>query len=221
MSGIYDATWGRVFARGYDRFFERAERGGLRELRRHALAQARGRTVEIGAGTGLNHDLYPPAVTELTLTEPFAPMAVQLREKAVRLATPAKVVQAPAEELPFDDASFDTACLTLVLCTVPDQDRALAEIARVLAPGGRLLFLEHVRSPSPRLASWQNRLNRPWRFFGHGCNCNRDTLAALERSPLTVERVEDGTIPHVPALVSPMLIGSAAVADHQSPRSAS
>jgi len=212
MAGrIYDATWGRAFALGYDFFFDRAERGGLRELRRRALAEATGRTLEIGAGTGLNHDLYPAAVSELTLTEPFEPMARQLRDKAAGLTLPATVVEAPAEELPFADASFDTVALTLVLCTVPEQDRALAEIARVLKPGGRFLFLEHVRAEDAGLARWQDRLNPPWRAFGHGCNCNRDTLAAIERSPLTVERAERGRIPKMPAIVKPMLIGRATV----------
>jgi ubiquinone/menaquinone biosynthesis C-methylase UbiE len=209
--GIYDATWGRAFAFGYDFFFARAERGGLRELRRKALAEASGGTLEIGAGTGLNHDLYPAAVTELTLTEPFEPMARQLREKAAALAIPVDVIEAPAEALPFADASFDTVALTLVLCTVPEPDRALAEIARVLKPGGRFLFLEHVRAEEPGLARWQDRLHRPWRAFGHGCNCNRDTLATIERSPLTVERAERGRIPKMPPLVKPMLIGVARV----------
>jgi ubiquinone/menaquinone biosynthesis C-methylase UbiE len=210
-SGIYDATWGRTFALAYDFFFMRAERGGLRELRRRALAEASGKTLEIGAGTGLNHDLYPAAVTELTLTEPFEPMARQLREKAAALAIPVEVVEAPAEALPFADASFDTVALTLVLCTVPEPDRALAEIARVLKPGGRFLFLEHVRAEEPGLAGWQDRLNSPWRVFGHGCNCNRDTLATIERSPLTVEHAERGRIPKMPPLVKPMLIGAARV----------
>jgi ubiquinone/menaquinone biosynthesis C-methylase UbiE len=212
MSGsIYDATWGRAFAHCYDFFFMRAERGGLRELRRHVLAGASGRTLEIGAGTGLNHDLYPPAVSELTLTEPFEPMARQLREKAVALSIPIEVVEAPAEALPFADDSFDTVVLTLVLCTVSEPDRALAEIARVLKPGGRFLFLEHVRADEPALARWQDRLNPPWRVFAHGCNCNRDTLATIERSALTVEWVERGQIPTMPRLVKPMLIGAARV----------
>jgi ubiquinone/menaquinone biosynthesis C-methylase UbiE len=212
MSGsLYDATWGRAFAFSYDFFFMRAERGGLRDLRRRALAEASGKTLEIGAGTGLNHDLYPAAVTELTLTEPFEPMARQLRENAADLAIPVDVVEAPAESLPFPDASFDTVALTLVLCTVPEPDRALAEIARVLKPGGWFLFLEHVRAEEPRLARWQDRLNPPWRLFGHGCNCNRDTLATIERSPLTVKRAERGRFPKMPAIVKPMLIGAARV----------
>ena len=212
---LYDATWGRGFALGYDFFFARAERGGLRELRRAALSEAAGRTLEIGAGTGLNHDLYPPAVTELVLTEPFGPMASQLRRKAAGLGVPVEVVEAPAERLPFPDASFDTVALTLVLCTVPDPDAALRETARVLKPGGRFLFLEHVRSEDAKLARWQDRLHGPWYAFGHGCNCNRDTAAAIERSPLRVERLERGAIPKMPPLVKPLLQGSALAPDHR------
>jgi ubiquinone/menaquinone biosynthesis C-methylase UbiE len=206
---LYDATWGRAFACGYDFFVARSERGGLRELRREALSEASGRTLEIGAGTGLNHDLYPEAVTELVLTEPFPPMASQLREKAARLSRQVEVVEASADSLPFQDASFDTVALTLVLCTVPEPDRALAEIARVLKPGGRFLFLEHVRSEDPALARWQDRLHGPWYLFGHGCHCNRDTLAAIELSPLEVEHVESGQVPLAPPLVRPMLSGTA------------
>ena len=208
-SGIYDATWGRAFAFGYDFFFARAERGGLRELRRHALSRAAGGTLEIGAGTGLNHDLYPAAVTELTLTEPFEPMARQLRDKAATMTLPVEVVEAPAEALPFPDASFDTVALTLVLCTVPEPDRALAEIARVLKPGGRFLFLEHVRAEEPGLARWQDRLHTPWLVFANGCHCNRDTVAAIAGSPLELERLVRGEIPKVPPLVRPMVAGTA------------
>ena len=210
-TGIYDATWGRAFALGYDFFFARAERSGLRELRRRALAEASGRTLEIGAGTGLNYDLYPPAVDELTLTEPFDPMARQLRARVDAASRPAEIVAASAETLPFADASFDTAVVTLVLCTVPEPERALSEIARVLKPGGRLLFLEHVRAEDPGLARWQDRLNPAWRVFGHGCNCNRDTLATIERSRLTVERVDGDRMPKAPPIVTPVLIGAARV----------
>jgi SAM-dependent methyltransferase len=208
-SRLLDATWGRLFARGYDFFFARAERAGLRELRRATLAGASGRTLELGAGTGLNHDLYPAAVTELVLTEPFGPMAAQLRAKAATLNRPVEVVEAPAERLPFADDSFDTVALTLVLCTVPEPDRALAEVARVLRPGGRFLFLEHVRADTPDLARWQDRLHGPWYVFGHGCHCNRDTLATVERSPLRVDHAERGRFPKLPPLVRPMLRGRA------------
>jgi SAM-dependent methyltransferase len=203
----YDATWGRVFALVYDRVLDASEQAGLRDLRRQTLAGAAGRTLELGAGTGLNHDLYPEEVTDLVLTEPFAPMARRLRAKAPR----ASVLEAPAEQLPFPDHSFDTVVVTLVLCTVVDPVQALREVARVLSPGGRLLFLEHVRATDPRLARWQDRLHGPWYLLGHGCHCNRDMLAILERSQLTVERAERGRMPRAVPLVRPLLSGSARV----------
>ncbi len=208
LRSAYDATWGRAFARVYDRALDASEKAGLRDLRRQTLAEATGRTLEIGAGTGLNHDLYPDAVTELVLTEPFAPMAKQLRAKVANV----EVVEAPAERLPFPDDGFDTAVVTLVLCTVEDPAQALREIARVLRPGGRLLFLEHVRAEEPRLARWQDRLHGPWYVLGHGCHCNRDTLATIGASPLEVQRTVRGRIPKAAPLVRPLLRGSATLA---------
>ena len=201
---LYDATWGRAFAWGYDRFQQRAEAAGMRERRREFLGQARGRCLEVGSGTGLNLDAWPKDV-DLVLSEPDPHMAAQLRKKA----GDRQVVEAPAEELPFEDDSFDTVALTYVLCTVPDPDAALAEIARVLKPGGRFLFLEHVRSPDPGLAKWQDRLHGPWYVFGHGCHCNRDTKAAIEASPLQIEDAHRGEIPGTVPLVKPMLMGAA------------
>jgi len=205
---LYEATWGRVFAAGYDRFLAASERAGLREQRRGALAGASGSTLEIGAGTGLNVELYPPTVTELVLTEPSEHMASRLRGRPASV-TVAEVIEAPAEKLPFGDDRFDTVAATLVLCTVPDPAGALSEVARVLKPGGRFLFLEHVRSPEPGLARWQDRLERPWKAFGVGCHCNRDTAAAIEGSRLTLDRVETGRIPKAVPLVRPMIVGSA------------
>jgi len=205
---LYDATWGRAFARGYEFFLRQTEEAGLREMRGSLLSEARGRTLEVGAGTGFNLAHYPAAVTELVLTEPFGPMADQLRAKVADSGRSAEVVEAPGEALPFADDSFDTAALTLVLCTVPDPAAALREIARVLKPGGRFLFLEHVRADEPGLAKWQDRLHGPWYAFGHGCHCNRDTLAVIESSPLQVERAEKGAIPKAVPLVRPMLRGA-------------
>lgn len=212
MGRIYDATWGRGFSAIYDRAMRSTEEAGMREIRREALAEARGRVIDIGAGTGLNLDLFPTAVTELVLAEPDEHMLKHLRPKLGESRRAAEAVQAPAEWLPFDDDSFDTAVFTLVLCTVPDPRAALAEAARVLRPGGRLLFVEHVRSPEPGLARWQDRLERPWRFLGDGCHCNRDTVATIEASPFTVERVERGELPKAPPLVRPLVHGSATLA---------
>ena len=206
---IYDATWGRVFARGYDWFLSRAEEAGLRDMRREVLSEATGRCLEIGAGTGLNLELWPEDLDRLVVTEPDPHMAKQLRKRVARSGRPVEVVEAPAERLPFEDDGFDTVALTLVLCTVPDPEAALREIDRVLAPGGRFLFLEHVRSPDPKLARWQDRLHGPWYLFGDGCHCNRDTLATIERSTLEVERADRGEIPKSAPITKPMLRGTA------------
>ena len=136
-------------------------------------------------------------------------MAKRLRETAAAAPRPVSVSEAPAERLPFADSSFDTVVSTLVLCTVPDPAAALAELARVLEPGGRLLFLEHVRAEDPGLARWQDWLEKPWRFLGDGCHCNRDTVATIESSPLRLEGVERGEFPKAPPIVKPLRWGTA------------
>ncbi len=201
------SLWGRVFARLYEPVMRTSEEAGLREMRRTALAGAEGRVLEIGAGTGLNLDRYPTGLGSLTLVEPEEPMARQLRERAAGYG--AEVVVAPAEALPVPDASVDTVVSTLVLCTVADPAAATAEIARVLRPGGRLLFLEHVRAADPRLARAQDRWDPAWRRLGHGCRCNRDTLAVLEAGGLVLGDVEHTRIPKAAPIIRPAVIGSA------------
>jgi ubiquinone/menaquinone biosynthesis C-methylase UbiE len=212
MGRIYDATWGRGFAAMYDRAFEATEEAGLREMRREALSEASGRTIDLGAGTGANLGLYPEAVSELVLAEPDPHMLKRIRTKVGEAGVDAEMVEAPAERLPFEDSSFDTAVFTLVLCTVPDPKAALAEVARILKPGGKLLFLEHVRAEDAGLARWQDRLERPWRFIGDGCHCNRDTVATIEASPLTVSQVDKAQLPKAPPIVRPLVCGRATVA---------
>jgi ubiquinone/menaquinone biosynthesis C-methylase UbiE len=209
MGRIYDATWGRGFAALYDRAFQATEEAGLREMRRQTLSGATGRTIDIGAGTGANLELFPTQVTELVMAEPDPHMVKRLRAKLPGAAAEAQVVEAPAESLPFEDSSFDTVAFTLVLCTVPNPAAALAEAARVLRPDGKLLFLEHIRSEDAGLARWQDRLEKPWRFLADGCHCNRDTVATIEASPFSVEQVEQGELPKAPPLVRPLVWGSA------------
>jgi len=203
----------RFFAAIYDRLMAGTEDAGLREMRAEVVGSASGETLELGAGTGLNLEHYGEAVTALTLTEPDPFMARRLRdrladERPERLD--AKVVEAPAENLPFPDDSFDTVVSTLVLCTVEDPDRTTAEIARVLRPGGRLLYVEHVRSDdSERLAGWQDRLERPWGWFGAGCHPNRPTAENLARAGFTLEKQHSDELPKAPPIVRPLIRGSA------------
>jgi ubiquinone/menaquinone biosynthesis C-methylase UbiE len=206
---LYDATWGRGFSALYDRFVKGTEEAGLRDMRRDVLAQASGRTVDVGAGTGGNIGLFPPEVGELVFAEPDPHMVKRLRPKLAASGLGAEVVEAPAEDLPFEDSSFDTVVFTLVLCTVPDPAAALDEAARVLRPGGRLLFVEHVRSEEDGLARWQDRLERPWHFFADGCHCNRDTVSAIEKSGFTVGEITKAELPKSPPIVRPLAMGSA------------
>jgi ubiquinone/menaquinone biosynthesis C-methylase UbiE len=211
MGTLYDATWGRAFAALYDRGLRATEENGLRQMRRELLSQASGRTIDLGAGTGVNLGLFPGAVNDLVLAEPDPHMLKQLRAKAADRGG-VEVVGASAQELPFADDSFDTAVFTLVLCTVPDPAAALSEAARVLKPGGKLLFIEHVRAGETGLAGWQDRFEKPWRFLADGCYCNRDTVATIEASPLSLVRVEQGRLPKAPPIVRPLVLGSAVAA---------
>ena len=225
LGKAYDATWGRMFARFYDRALKATEENGLAAMRAKLLAQARGRVIEVGAGTGVNVDLYGE-IEDLTLVEPDAHMAAQLRRRLEvgegahggtaaaggpggGIDAPKHLVEAPAEALPFADDTFDTAVATLVLCTIPDPVAAIAELARVLKPGGKLLFIEHVRSDDPGLARWQDRLEKPWRFMGDGCHCNRDTEATLGASAFRVETIEHGRLPKAAPIVRPLIRGTA------------
>jgi ubiquinone/menaquinone biosynthesis C-methylase UbiE len=209
---IYEAAWGRVFARVYDTAFILAERRGLRDVRKGLVGQAKGRVVEIGAGTGLNLDHYSGEISDLVLTEPDPHMAAKLRQRAKALPLDTSVVEAPAEHLPLDDASVDTLVSTLVLCTVKDPSLALAEIARVLRPSGTFLFAEHVRSASPRAARWQDRLNTPWSWYACGCQCNRDTVSAIEAAPFQVSEIRHDHLRWISPLLRPLVVGAAAAA---------
>lgn len=203
----------RFFAAIYDRVLSGTEDAGLREMRAELIGTASGRTLELGAGTGLNLAHYTDAVTELVLTEPDPHMARRLRARldAEPPPPPFQVVEAPAEELPFEDASFDTVVSTLVLCTVESPDRAAGELKRVLRPDGRLLYVEHVRSDDERLGRWQDRLERPWGWVGAGCHPNRPTAATLAAAGFEVDQ-ERGTLPKAPPIVRPLIRGTATLA---------
>jgi ubiquinone/menaquinone biosynthesis C-methylase UbiE len=200
---------GRILALVYDRLGAASEDAGMREERRRLLQRASGEVLEIGAGTGLNLPLYPPTVSRVVAAEPDRHMARRLRRQARQAPVPVEHVSAPAEALPLPAGSFDTVVGTLVLCTVGDPAVVLAEVARLLRPGGRYLFLEHVRAHDARLARWQDRLAPLWGVIGGGCHPNRATLAALRASPLTVSEVQEGRIPKAAPLVRPMISGVA------------
>lgn len=198
----------RLFALTYDRQLAAAEDAGLRAFRQRLLAGAAGDVLEIGGGTGANLPCYGPAAGSLTITEPDPSMLRRLGRRVREDRPAARVIRAPAEDLPFRDHSFDVAVSTLVLCGVGDQPRALRELRRVLRPGGRLLFLEHVRSADPGTARLQDRMNWLNRLMVC-CDCNRRTLDEIQRSGFTVTELEHTALPRAPAYVRPMIAGSA------------
>jgi ubiquinone/menaquinone biosynthesis C-methylase UbiE len=206
-------TWARAFATLYEPSLWPGERAGMRKRRRELVEQSIGRTIEIGAGTGLNLAYYPEHLDELVLAEPDQAMRRRLTERSAGCPHPVRVVDAPAEQLPFPDGSVDTVVSTLVLCTVDAPDLALLEIARVLKPDGRLLFIEHVRSDSPRLARWQDRLVTPWRGFARGCRCNRATAELMIACGFELDGLETAAWRAMPRIVRPLIIGRARKTD--------
>ncbi|KAA0087216.1 class I SAM-dependent methyltransferase [Mycolicibacterium sp. P9-64] len=202
------AAWLQAMAVLYDPFVWLGERAGMRRRRRTVVGQAHGLVVEIGAGTGLNVAHYSAAVDELILAEPEPGMRRKLARRLDRHGRVARIVDAPAERLPFADSSVDTVVSTLVLCTVDDPEGALREIARVLRPDGQLLFIEHVRSSSRFLAACQDTLLRPWRGFAGGCVCNRPTLELMRACGFVVD-ADDGVWRGMPAIVHPLAVGRA------------
>lgn len=200
--------WDYVFAALYDRMMRRGEERSMGRRRGELVANAHGRTLEIGAGTGANIPYYPAGLEDLMLAEPFEPMRRQLERKLSESGRSARTLSASAEAIPLEDGSVDTVVSTLVLCTVDSPDLALGEVARVLRGGGQLLFIEHIRSHSPRVARWQDRLETPWRHFGAGCRCNRDTVASIASAGFVTE-YEDAHWKAVPPIVAPLVFGRA------------
>jgi SAM-dependent methyltransferase len=205
-------TWARGFALLYDPFVWAGERAGLRAHRKALLSHARGRTLEIGSGTGLNLPHYPAGLGELILAEPDAAMRSRLEKRLSRSGRIARLADAPAERLPFGSGTVDTVVSALVLCTVDAPDVALREIARVLRPGGQLLFLEHVRSDSPGLARWQDRLAGPWRRFACGCRCNRAIAELIVTCGLELEQAHPASWRLMPPILRPLIVGRATLA---------
>ena len=165
-----------IFARYWGRVATAMEARGGGSHREQLLGETSGRVIEIGAGTGLNFARYPVSVTQVIALEPETHLRDQAKRAALSASVPVRVIDGVAENLPFEDGEFDVAVASLVLCSVADPHLVLRELHRVLRPGGELRFYEHVRSDDPRLARWQDRVNRPWSFIAGGCQANRQTV---------------------------------------------
>jgi len=211
--------WARISARIYDPVLWLSERRGLRDRRGELLADARGLTLDIGSGTGLNLPHYPRDLERLVLAEPDPAMRAHLERRAARLRPEASVIDAAAERLPFADRTVDTVVSTLVLCTVAAPELALREIARVLAPDGQLLFIEHVRAASPVRSFLQKRLAAPWRAFANGCRCDQQTVTMMAACGFQLD-VSEAAWRGMPAIVKPLVYGRARSFDANPDRAA-
>ncbi len=181
LRAVYDRH-----AATYDRSVGRTERLLLGDLRRAFGAELRGETLEIAVGSGLNLPFYAPSVTRAVGVDLSAGMLAEARRRAAELGRPVALVQADAEVLPFVDGSFDTVAVSLVLCTVPRPDVALREIARVCRPTGRVVLLEHVRSPVAPVDAAQ-RLLSPLQERFIGCHLTRETVQLLKQEGFTIQ----------------------------------
>lgn len=154
------------------------------EERTRWIPHAHGDVLEVGIGSGLNLAFYGAAVTHVTGIDPSPQLLAKARTRIAH--TPVELVEASAEQLPFDARSFDSAVVTYSLCSIPDPARALAEVRRVLRPGGELVFVEHGLAPEPRVQRWQRRLTPVWRRVGGGCHLDRDIAALLRAADFDI-----------------------------------
>jgi ubiquinone/menaquinone biosynthesis C-methylase UbiE len=195
----------------YDRFMRESEQACLERWRGELLHDLAGKVLEVGAGTGATLPLYPAAVTRIVLCEPDGHMRRRLQARCAALAPGrAEVADCPAQALRWPAGSFDAVVSSLVLCSVPDQGAALSEIGRVLKPGGRLVFLEHVAADSnpPRL-KWQKRVEPVWKHLMGNCHLTRRTEAAIAAAGFRIERIQRESIRKAMPLVRPSIRGVA------------
>jgi len=200
-----------LFARFFTRCAPAAERLGGSAHREELLEGLEGRVIEVGAGSGLNFAHYPSTVTEVVAVEPEPYLRARATDAARQAPVPLRVVEGTAESLPVEADAFDAAVASLVLCSVANQATALAELSRVLRPGGELRFYEHILAEKPSLARLQRRVDLFWPYFGAGCHTSRDTLRAIEQAGFSVSSCRRFTFR--PCLlfapVSPHMIGRA------------
>lgn len=188
-----------VFARVFVRFMEQAEKAGGTDHRRELLEGLSGRVVEVGCGHGLNFKHYPSAVTEVVAVEPEAYLRERAEEAARSAPVPVHVVEGVAGALPVEDGSCDAGVSSLVLCSVADPPAALAELHRVIRPGGELHFYEHVLAESPGFVRFQRIADRTlWPLIAGGCHSARDTLGTMEQAGFEIEHVRRFPFPPAP-----------------------
>jgi ubiquinone/menaquinone biosynthesis C-methylase UbiE len=200
-----------VFARVYERLSAGAEKHGEGDHRSELLRGLSGKVLEVGAGNGLNFRHYPSTVTKVIALEPEAYLRAAAERAASTALVPVEVIDAVAEDIPADDESFDGAVISLVLCSLPEPEAALAEVRRVLKPEGELRFYEHVRAESPVVARVQRVMDKTiWPRLSGGCHAGRDSAAAIARAGFSIQSCKRFLFPAC-ALVplSPHVLGTA------------
>jgi ubiquinone/menaquinone biosynthesis C-methylase UbiE len=164
----------------------------FREYRSRVLSAAEGCVLEIGVGSGLNLSFYGDAVKHVIGLEPSPKLLSMAGRAGKAMSQPVELLQGSAEAVPLENKSVDTVVSTWTLCSIPDVARALGEVRRVLRTDGRLLFVEHGRSPDPRVSRWQDRLTPVWKRIGGGCHLNRPMAQLIESAGFRVEHVTTG-----------------------------
>lgn len=184
---------------------------GFRSNCEQVISASQGRVLEIGAGTGANLLSYPAAVTHVVGIEPVEAMLGKARARVAgqNLGYEVTLSVGDARALDFPDAHFDTVVACLVFCTIPDPEKAAAEVFRVLKPDGRLVFFEHVESQSKRLGWLQGKLTPAWRKFACGCELNRKSRQLFEKAGFEFEKLNEYKHPKVPSLFAPVIEGAA------------
>lgn len=179
-------------------------------LRARVVPLAEGRVFELGAGGGLNQRFYDPAkVTRFAGIDPSGTLLGYAREAARARGWDADIRQAVGEAIPFGDASFDTVVCTFTMCSVTDQSRVLAELHRILVPGGRLLFLEHGRAPDAGVFAWQQRIEPAWKALFGNCHITREVAGAVRRQGFSLEHVDHRYLDKTPRIAGFMEWGVA------------
>jgi len=163
--------------------------------RQRIVGGAHGRVLEIGIGSGLNLPLYGPQVDEVLGLEPAPRLVEMSRSTARNAAVPVRLIEGSAEAIPVDDQSIDTVVTTWTLCTIPDAERALRDMRRVLKENGRLLFVEHGLAPDRSVRWWQDRLTPAWQCISGGCHLNRPIRNMIEGAGFRLDRIETGYMP--------------------------
>jgi ubiquinone/menaquinone biosynthesis C-methylase UbiE len=177
-----------LFARVYARYAPHEDGQGGADNRRELLSGLSGRVIEVGAGIGSNFAHYPGTVDEVLAVEPEPYLRKKAREAAARAPVKVTVVDGLADRLPAEDAAFDAGVASLVLCSVPDQDAALAELHRVIRPAGELRFYEHVISNRESRRRFQRFMDATlWPRVAGGCHMTRDTKMAIDRAGFRIE----------------------------------